>query len=483
MCDDVAVPDRLSPLDASFLYLEDARSAMHVGSVMVFALPEAGLDLQRIVDLVAARIDAVPRYRQRVREMPAGLSAPVWIDDAAFDVSYHVRRSALPRPGSDDQLEEFVGRIQGRPLDRRHPLWELYVVEGLCDDRFAIVTKTHQALVDGINALDLGHLLLDESPEGEPQPTVDRVSRREPGDLELIVRTVFELATSPRRMASTARRGVGDIAKVAGRVGHAAGGLAGTLLRTAASPAPTSPLNVVTGASRRVRLVQADLKDFRAVREAMPTPAGGVQLDITINDVVLAVVAGALALWLAGRGEPVHSGSTVRALVPISVADGGQAVGLVSGLHAAVVDLPVGETNPRVRLEGIAYQMRRQARPGQAVGAASIAGLAGFAPPTLHHLGARMGSAMSRRFFNLVILNAPGPQQPLYASGARMLAGYPVIPLAAGQALSIGLTSYDGSMCIGLNADRGAMPDLDVLGDCLIEALRELLAQVEGGSQ
>ena len=482
MCDDVAVPDRLSPLDASFLYLEDPRSAMHVGSVMVFAQPEGGLDLQRIVDLVASRIDAVPRYRQRVREMPAGLAAPVWIDDAAFDLSYHVRRSALPKPGTDEQLEEFVGRIQSRPLDRSHPLWELYIVEGLSHDRFAIVTKTHQALVDGVNALDLGHLILDESEVGEVEARVERPPHREPGDLELIARSLFEVATSPRRLLASARRGFGDMAQVAGKVGQAAGGLAGTLLRTAASPAPTSPLNVVTGAPRRVRLVHADLADFRAVRDAMPTPAGGDRLDISVNDVVLAVVAGALAAWLAGRGEPVHSGSTVRALVPISVADGGQAVGLVNGVQAAVVDLPVGEPNPRVRLERIAYQMRRQARPGQAVGAESIVGLAGFAPPTLHHLGARLGSAVSRRIFNLVIINVPGPQQPLYASGALMLAGYPVVPLATGQALSIGLTSYDGTVCIGLNADRGALPDLDLLGDRLLDALEELRVQTHGST-
>ncbi len=488
----VAVPDRLSPIDASFLYLEDPRSAMHVGSVMVFAEPDGGLDVQRIVDFVAARIEAVPRYRQRVREMPARLSAPVWIDDAAFDLSYHVRRSALPKPGTDEQLEEFVGRVQGRHLDRSHPLWELYVVEGLCAAapsdgpapsghraRFAIVTKTHQALVDGVNALDLGHLLLDDSPEPASDAPVSRMPSREPGDLELIARSVIEMVTSPRRLAQGVRGGLGDLAGVAKRVVRSAGGFAGTLLRTAASPAPTSPLNVVTGASRRVRLVSADLADFREIRDLAQRACGREAVAITLNDVVLAVITGALASWLASRGEPVHSGSTVRALVPISVAEGGHAVGMASNVHAAMVDLPIGEPNPRLRLERIAYQMRQQARPGQAVGASSIAGLAGFAPPTLHHLGARMGSAMSRRLFNVVIINAPGPQQPLYAAGARMLACYPVIPLVTGQALAIGLTSYDGTICIGLNADRGAIPDLDVLGDCLHEALRQLRLQAE----
>lgn len=477
VCDDVGVPDRLNPVDASFLYLEDARSAMHVGSVMVFEEPgEAGAcDLeQRIVDLVSARIDEVPRYRQRVREMPLGISAPVWVEDGAFDLSYHVRRSALPRPGSEQQLEEFVGRIQGRPLDRSHPLWELYVVEGLEGGRFAIVTKTHQALVDGVNALDLGHLLLDETADPEPHVRVERVPRREPGDLEIIARSVFELATSPRKLAGRVTSGAGDLARTAGRLGGAVGGLAGTLARTAASPAPESPLNVVTGAARRVCMLQVPLEDFRAVRDGLHAVRGPGGPDISVTDAILAVITGALASWLVGRGEAVHTGTTVRALVPISVGAGNHPVGIVNDVHAAVIDLPVGEPNPHVRLERIAYQMRRQTRPGQAVKAGSLAGLAGFAPSTLHHLGARLGSAMSRRLFNLVIINAPGPQQSLYAAGCRMLASYPVVPLAAGQALSLGLTSYDGSVCIGLLADRGAMPDLDVLGECLLEALVEL---------
>lgn len=465
------VPDRLSAVDASFLYLEDARSAMHVGSVMVFEEPDGGVDVDSLIDLVAARIDEVPRYRQRVREMPVGIAAPAWIEDGAFDLAYHVRRSALPRPGNDEQLEEFVGRIQSRPLDRSHPLWEMYIVEGLAQHRFAIVTKTHQALVDGINALDLGHLILDESPEPEPHVRVERVPRREPGDLELVARSVVELLTSPTRLAGRLRDGAADVARTAGRVVGAVGGVAGTLLRTAASPAPESPLNVVTGVNRRVCMVQVPLDSFRSVRDEMRASRGAGAADVSVTDSILAVISGALAAWLSTRGEPLHTGTIVRALVPISLGASAHPVGLVNDVHAAVIDLPVGEPNPHVRLERIAYQMRRQARPGQTVDAGSIAGLAGFAPPTLHHLGARMGSAMSRRFFNLVIINAPGPQQPLYAAGCRMVASYPVVPLAAGQALSIGLTSYDGTVCIGLLGDRGAMPDLDVLGECLLDTL------------
>lgn len=478
VCDDVGVPDRLNPVDASFLYLEDARSAMHVGSVMVFEEPDDVADAtdlhRRVVDLVSARIDEVPRYRQRVREMPLGVSAPVWIEDGAFDLSYHVRRSALPRPGTDEQLEEFVGRIQGRPLDRAHPLWELYIVEGLAGGRFAIVTKTHQALVDGVNALDLGHLLLDETPDPEPHVRVERVPHREPGDLELIAHSLLELVTSPRRLAGRLTSGAGDVVRTAGRLAGTAGDLAGALARTAASPAPETPLNIVTGAARRVRMLQVPLEDFRAARDGLRELRGPDGPEISVTDAILAVITGALASWLAARGEPVHTGTTVRALVPISVGAGNHPVGIVNDVHAAVIDLPVGETNPHVRLERIAFQMRRQTRPGQAVEAASLAGLAGFAPSTLHHLGARLGSAMSRRLFNLVIINAPGPQHPMYAAGCHLVASYPVVPPAAGQALSIGLTSYDGTVCIGLLADRGAMPDLDVLAEALLYAVVEL---------
>lgn len=478
MCEHVAVPDRLTPVDASFLYLEGARSAMHVGSVMIFQAPPAGPDVQRIIDLVAGRIEQVPRYRQRVREVPGGLSTPVWIADGHFDLSYHVRRSALPRPGSHSQLEEFVGRIQSRPLDRAHPLWEMYVVEGLEHDRFAIVTKTHLALVDGVNALDLSHLILDDTPTPQPPVPVDRVSVREPGDLELVVRSIAGLATDPRRLAGRLVGGAGDVVRSASRVLGAAGEVAGRLARTAASPAPESPLNVVTGAPRRVRMVEVRLEELRAVRDHL-SAAGGPQVSVT--DVMLTVVTGALAAWLAARGQPMHTGTILRALVPMSVGESTRPVGLVSDVHAAVVDLPVGESDPYVRLDRIAYQMRREARDRHAVDAGAIVGLAGFAPSTLHHLGARMANAMSRRFFNVAVINAPGSQHPMYAAGARMVAGYPVVPLAAGQALSIGLTSYDGVVGIGLNGDRGALPDLDVIAGCLPDALAELAVGMAPG--
>ncbi len=222
-------------------------------------------------------------------------------------------------------------------------------------------------------------------------------------------------------------------------------------------------------------MLSADLADFRAVRDRR---VGGRKLEhVTVNDVVLATVTGALRTWLQTRGEPVHPSSTVRAMVPVSVHDPEGPSRLGNRVTACFVDLPVGEPSPGMRLQQVAYRMRQQMEGGQAVGAGSLAGLAGFAPPTLHSLGARLGSAVSRRLFNLVITNVPGPQHPLYAGQSRMLATFPVIPLARGQALTLGLTSYDGRVFFGLNGDRDAMVDIEVLSQCLVDALEELIGE------
>ncbi len=447
---------------------------MHVGSVMILDVPATGFDYDRLVALVSQRIGEHSRYRQRVRELPAHISGPVWVDDAAFDLTYHVRRSALPRPGTDEQLAEFVARIQSRPLDRQHPLWEIYLVEGLQGSRCALVTKTHQALVDGVTAVDIGHLLLDDKPDIEPIEPTQWAPRREPNDVELVAEVLLGFARRPLSLLEQIRGSLDDIAGVAGRTLRSAGGVVTQVARTAASPAPTSALNTRVGAPRRFRMIRTDLADYREVREALGS--GGRPVDVSVNDVALAVIAGGLRTWLQSRGEPVHSATTVRAMVPVSISEGSEPAGSANRVAACFVDLPVGEPNGRLRLERIAYQTRRQTSGNRAVGAETIAGLAGFAPATLHHLGARLGNAVSRRLFNLVITNVPGPQHPLYVGGAKMVATYPVMPLALGQSLAIGLTSYDGEIYIGLNGDRASMGDLDILGDSLLEALEELLA-------
>lgn len=468
----MGVPDRLTSLDASFLYLEESTTPMHVGSVMVFDPPADGFDYDRLVQLVSTRIAFVPRYRQRIRQVPGRLANPVWVDDENFDVTYHVRRSALPRPGTDEQLQEFVARIQPRALDRRRPLWEVYLVEGLAEGRFAIVTKSHQALVDGVNAVDIAHVIVDGDPAAEGLVTDTWRPSREPSDVELLTGALVDAVRRPSEVVENIRGGTADVKALGARALTAAGDVVSTLARTAARPAPHSPLNATVGEARRYVMIGTDLEDYRKVRARLAR--GRYADDVSINDVVLATISGAFRSWLLTRGESVHSGTTVRAMVPVSVYDEG-ARHVSSRLTACFVDLPVGEPGPSMRLHQIAFAMRQQMEGGQAVGAESLAGLAGFAPPTLHSLGARLGSAVSRRLFNVVITNVPGPQHTLYAADAKMLSTYPVMPLARGQALSIGLTSYDGGVYYGLNADRDSMPDVDVLGQSIVDSLAELL--------
>lgn len=464
------MPDRLSPLDASFLYFEAAETPMHAGSVAIFAEPSDGFDYDRLVELIDDRIALVPRYRQRMQFILGRLARPVWVDDTDFDLTYHVRRSALPRPGNDEQLYELVSRVMSRPLDRDRPLWEMYLVEGLSEGRFAVLSKTHHAVVDGITAVDIGQVILDETPE--PCETGPQRWQPEPGPgrIGLLASAVSETVRRPVTLIEQARAGMAGLEHQAQRVLDNLGGLAATA-RAAARPAPPSPLNVDIGAQRRFTTVDASLDDYRRIR----TAHGG-----TVNDVVLATLAGALRVWLLTRGEAVRPDTSVRALVPVSVRSTGDGDSPTVGNRVAsyLVDLPVGEGNPVVRLQRVSFAMRAHSDTGQAVGARALAELAGFAPATLHSLGARVASGFSRRLFNLIVTNAPGPQVPLYAAGARLLASYPVVPLARGQALSVGVTSYDGGVHYGFNADWAAMPDLHVLAQCVTDALEELLDTV-----
>jgi WS/DGAT/MGAT family acyltransferase len=460
---------RLSPLDVSFLYMETSTTAMHVGGVAIFEQPPDGFDYDRLVELISERITLVPRYRQKVKWVPGHLANPVWVDDADFDITYHVRRSALPRPGSIDQLKELIGRVQSRRLDRGRPLWEIYLVEGLADGRFAILTKTHHAMADGISALDIGTVLLDPTPEPRQVPSDDWRPHPEPGAAELVAGAVADPVSRPTRVLDTVRAETVDLKAIAGRALGTAGGLFAAV-RTAARPAPDSPLNATIGEQRRYGMAQTRLDDYKRIR----TEHGG-----TVNDVILASVAGALRTWLQTRGESV-TGTAVRAMVPLSVRpESEREAGMLGNkVSAYFVDLPIGEGNPAMRLHQISYAMTGHKQSGQSVGAGALVALSGFAPPTIHSAAARLVSGMTRRLFNVVVTNVPGPQFPLYAGGARMLECYPVVPLAKGQAVSIGITSYDGGVFYGLNCDRDAMPDVDVLAVCIEESLAELLETV-----
>jgi WS/DGAT/MGAT family acyltransferase len=467
------ISDRLSPLDVSFLYIEEATTPMHVGGVAVFQPPSTGFDYERLVNLVRQRIVLVPRYRQKIRRIPGGLAKPVWVDDAGFDLSYHVRRSALPRPGTDEQLGELVGRLMSRRLDQHRPLWEMYLVEGLSGGRSAVITKTHHALVDGVGAVDLTQVILDTSRDPRAVPADGWRPRPEPNTVELVLDAVGDLVRRPSALADTARVALLDARATLGKVAGAAGGLL-AIARTAARPAPDNPLNAEIGEHRRFAMCSTDLDDYKRIRKAH----GG-----TINDAVLTTIAGALRSWLLTRGEPVTGKTVVRAMVPVSVRGSAEGDDYESGeagnkVSSYLVDLPVGEPSPVVRLHQVSYAMRAHKEAGQAVGADALIHLGGFAPPTLHALGAKTASGLSRRLFNLVVTNVPGPQFPLYAAGAEMLEVFPVVPLARGQAVAIGVTSYNGGVYYGLNADRDAMPDIRVLATLIDESLAELMETI-----
>jgi diacylglycerol O-acyltransferase / wax synthase len=457
--------ERLRSDDLALLVTESASTPMHNATLEVFEAPADGFDYHRLVGLIADRIAFVPRYRQRIRTVPGRLANPVWVDDDDFDLAFHVRRSALPRPGSMDQLRDLVARIMSRQLDRNRPLWEVYLIEGLEHGRFAILSKSHQVLVDGVSTVDLGQVILDVAPE--PRDTVpdDWRPTPAPGPPGLVAAAVAESLRNPRLVVSTVRDNTESVLRTAGNVGGKVLERVSTL--SGRRSATDSPINTTLSEQRRFVTVRSKLEDYRRVRRVH----GG-----TVNDVVLATVTGGLRTWLMTRAESLHGSRTLRAMVPMSVIDSDlEPTSLGSQVAGHLLNLPIGEASPVVRLHQVSYALKAHKETGRAVAADQLAGIAGFAPTTFHALGARLAAAEARRGFHLVVTNVPGPQFPLYAAGAQMLESYPVPPLLPGHALAIGVTSYDGHVHYGLTGDRDALPDLDVLGQCLIEALEELV--------
>lgn len=503
---------RLSGQDSAFFYVEDSATPAHLGTLAIFeAVPDAStttpgttpgttstsastsahgprIGYESLLRLIEGRLGQVPRYRQRVKEVAGGLIRPVWVDDEDFDITYHVRRSALPSPGAPEQLNDLVARLISRPLDRNRPLWELYVIEGLEGGRFALFIKSHQAIVDAYGgAFDIGHVLLDTTPDAVDVDEELWMPSPEPGSLRLVVDALAGLVSRPSDGVELVRYAAGDIASSVSKVGKTIVEVA-SIARGLTATAPSSVLSASPSRSRRYAMASIDLQDFKRVRARY----GG-----TINDVALSVLSGALRNWLISRGRPVGGSTRIRALVPLSVFPGDRqkpgappSVGAESSgrdqyplgpiyggttMDLALVDLPVGEQNPVVRLSQIGHAMSSQPSSSRAVAARNLTRMSGFAPPTMHAMGARLAGSMSRRTFNLVITNAPGPQVPLYFAGAKMLEIHPVPPLVRNQALSIGLTSYDGRIFIGINADRDAMSDLAMFPDLIRESIEDLL--------
>lgn len=463
------VVDRLSPEDVAALYLEEPTAPMHVGSVSIFQISDCRLDYDRLVQLITERIAMAPRYRQRIKWVPGNLGAPVWVDDTSFDVTFHVRRSALPRPGTEAQLQELVARIMARPLDRSKPMWEMYLVEGMTGDRFALLTKSHHALVDGVTSVDISQVILDDANRADFELEQMWRPSREPTKVSLMLNAAGEQVRSPAAAVATVRRSVTDVTSAVTGIGRGALALVSAAMSVARAPAQ-GPLNFEVSAQRRFAMADFRLSEFKAIR----TAHGG-----TINDVVLAVVAGAMRTWLLGRGERINTRTEITALVPVSVEPSHEHRHM-GDVHPFLVHLPVGEADPVVRLSRISYEMGRHRESQRLVGAETLSAIAGFAPPTLHALGTRLGADISLRTYNLVITNVPGPQNALYVGQCEMLAAYPVVALTRGHGLSMGLTSYNGGVYFGLNADRDGVADVSDLAAALKTSMAELKDTIRG---
>ncbi|MDR3662548.1 MAG: wax ester/triacylglycerol synthase family O-acyltransferase [Mycobacterium sp.] len=463
---------RLSASDASFFGLEDSSTPMYVGTLSILRKPRTGLSYETLLETVEARLPQIPRYRQKVREVTLGLARPVWVDDSDFDITYHIRRSALPSPGSDAQLHDLVARLGSRPLDKTRPLWEMCLVEGLADNRVAIYTKTHQALVNGMTALEVGHVIADRTQKAPEFGEDIWIPGREPSDASLLLGALGEWITRPTAQLGAVRSAALDMISSTEQFVEAGRRVIDMARTFARGTAPSSPLNTTVSRNRRFTVAKHELEEYRRLR---------TRFDCDVNDVVLAVVAGALRNWLLSRGEPVSTGLAVRAMAPMSVypetdhvetAGPGQAISEVSPF---LVDLPVGEGNAVVRLSQIAHATETQATAASLVDARTIVTLSGFAPPTLHAMGTRVATSFPARQFNLLITNVPGAQKQMYVAGTKLLDTYAVPPLLNNQVLALGITSYNGNLYFGINADREAMSDVDVFPSLLRESLDELL--------
>jgi len=452
--------DRLSGLDASFLQFERGGSHMHVASTLVFRGETPRYE--EFVDHVAARLHLVPRFRQKLRFVPLGQNRPVWVDDPQLNLEYHLRHTALPPPGSDEQLRALAARVMSQRLDRSKPLWELWLVDRVAGERFAVIGKSHHALVDGISGVDITMVLFDATPAPEPIPQPEPwTPAPEPTDIELLAESVAGIATNPRELIDALRAAVHAPRRLIEPL-RERGAAAGSILGSGLS-APRSVLNVDIGPHRRLAWTRAELTDFKAIKSAL----GG-----TINDVVLAAVTGALGSYLRSQSEPTDE-LELRALVPISVRAEDERGALGNRVSAVMAPLPVWCEDPVERLRLIGARMGDLKGSQQAVGASLLTELADFAPPTITSQAARLQSR--QRFFNLVVTNVPGPQVPLYLLGSRLDSVFPMVPLAARQAVSVGVMSYDGAMCFGLVGDYDAMPTLDSLAAHLDSSIAKLL--------
>lgn len=459
--------DRLTAIDASFLAQEGPASHMHIGALTVLEGPPPPFG--EFLDTIRERLHLVPRYRQRLSFPPLESGRPVWVDDPSFNVEYHVRQTALPRPGSQAQLFRLVSRIFSQQLDRSKPLWEMWLIEGFEDGRWALISKTHHAVIDGIAGVDLATVLFDLTPERREIEHPDEAWQPapEPNQAELLasglvgaahtavngLRRLTRLALSPGTALAEVRESVEGI---------------GEVVWAGLNPAPDTPLNVEIGPHRRYCVVDRDLADLKLVKDSF----GG-----TVNDAVLAVVSGALRTWLRSRGVRTE-GLELRALVPVSVRAREDQGSLGNRIVAMRGPLPVYVEDPVARLQLVRRSMDGLKESKQAVGAAVLTRAQGFAPPTVLAQASRLN--FSTRLFNLIVTNVPGPQFPLYVTGRRLLEVHPIAFLPRNHALAIAIMSYDGRLSFGLLGDYEAVPDIEELADALAASIDELVELARG---
>jgi diacylglycerol O-acyltransferase / wax synthase len=454
--------DRLTSIDASFLHQEGRSSHMHIGGVLIFEGPPP-----QFVDYLAhirGRLHLVPRYRQKLATPPLESGRPLWVDDPNFNLEYHVRNAALPYPGTEPQLLQLTARIASQPLDRSKPLWENWLVEGLHDNRFALIFKTHHALVDGVSGVDLATVLFDLQPTPSAPPTDLEAwqPKPEPSGAELVVAGVRGMVGGAAELVARTMQAASRPASSLSMLRDAAEGV-GEIVWAGLNPAPETPLNVEIGPHRRYAVVRQQLTDYKTVKDAL----GG-----TVNDVVLTVVSGALADWLRSRGIRTE-GLEMRALVPVSVRPQDQRGTLGNQLTAMRAPLPVYIDDPVARLQFVRRAMDGLKESKQAVGAATLATVNNLAPPTILAQASRLN--FSTRLFNLIVTNIPGPQMPLYVLGRKLHELFPVAFLPDNQALAVAIMSYNGGVGYGLLADYDALPDVDLIAEGIDASLRELL--------
>lgn len=452
---------RMSPLDASFLHLEDDNSSMHIGSTAIFEGPAPTQD--EFQAMVQPKLPLVPRYRQKVRFVPLELGRPVWEDDPHFNICYHVRHTALPAPGGQVQLRNLIGRVMSQMLDRTKPLWEMWVVEGLEDGHWALISKVHHAMVDGVSGTDLLAVMLDASPEPQRPPVTDWQPAAPASNLRLVTSAVAERAVSPYEIVRGARRIVRAPRQFATEVAETARGL--TSMAGVAVPTAATSLNGPIGPHRRYSWARGSVSEVKGVRTAL----GG-----TLNDVVLAAVSQGFRELLQSRGEEVD-GRTVRSLVPVSVRRPGEKGSYNNRVSAMFAELPVGIVDPVDRLRAVTEQLARLKDSKQAVAGDVLTGLAGFAPPVLLAVGTRVAFRAPQRNINTVTTNVPGPRVQLYAAGRRMLEAFPYVPLAGRVRIGIAIFSYLDSLNFGLTGDYDTTADLNVLANGIEAGMADLV--------